>query len=99
MRPVEPATLPIGTMARRIVSSQWGPARGSQQCTDLAELVSDLREYGRVRNLIVAVVDQLQRDEPTYQREFKQLYRPGLRALARGDLVSAAPIAEFGPED
>jgi hypothetical protein len=36
---------------------------------DLAELVSDLREYGRERNLIVAVVDQLQRDEPTYQRE------------------------------
>jgi hypothetical protein len=66
---------------------------------DLAELVSDLREYGRERNLIVAVVDQLQRDEPTYQREFKQLYGPGLRALARGELVSAAPTAEFGPED
>lgn len=64
---------------------------------DLAE--RDLRERGRERNLIVALVDQLQRDDLTYQRDFKTLYGPGLRALARGELVSAAPTAEFGPED
>ena len=66
---------------------------------DLAERVSDLRERGRARNLIAAVVDQLQRDDSSYQREFKKLYGPGLLALAGGELVSAAPTAEFGPED
>jgi hypothetical protein len=66
---------------------------------DLAERVSDLRERGRERNLIVAVVDQLQRDGSAYQREFKKLYGPGLRALASGELVSAAPTDEFGRED
>jgi DNA repair photolyase len=67
---------------------------------DLAERVSDLRERGRERNLIAAVVDQLQRDDSvSYQREFKKLYGPGLRALASGELVSAAPTDEFGPED
>jgi hypothetical protein len=66
---------------------------------DLAERVSDLRERGRERNLIIAVVDQLQRDDSTYQREFKKLYGPGLRALASQELVSAAPTDEFGPED
>jgi hypothetical protein len=66
---------------------------------DLAERVSDLRDRGRERNLIVAVIDQLQRDDTTYQREFEKLYGPGLRGLASGKLVSAAPTADFGPED
>jgi DNA repair photolyase len=66
---------------------------------DLAERVSDLRERGRERNLIVAIVDLLQRDDSTYQREFQKLYGPGLRALTAGKLVSAAPTAEFGPDD
>ena len=66
---------------------------------DLAERVSDLRERGRERNLIVAVVHQLQRDDSTYRSELEKLYGPGLRALASEELVSAAPTAEFGPED
>lgn len=66
---------------------------------DLAERVSDLRERGRERNLIVAVVQQLQRDDSTYRVEFEKLYGPGLRALASEELVSAAPTDEFGPED
>lgn len=66
---------------------------------DLAERVSDLRDRGRERNLIVAVVHQLQRDDPDYQRDFKRLCGPGLRALASGKLVSAASTADFGPED
>jgi hypothetical protein len=66
---------------------------------DLAERVSDLRDRGRERNLIVAVVHQLQRDDSTYQREFQKLYGPGLDALANEELVSAAPTADFGPED
>jgi hypothetical protein len=66
---------------------------------DLAERVSDLRERGRERNLIIAVVHELQRADSTYRGEFEELYGPGLRALASEELVSAAPTAEFGPED
>jgi hypothetical protein len=66
---------------------------------DLAERVSDLRERGRERNLIVAVVHQLQRDDSTYQRECQKLYGPGLRAPGSDELISAAPTAAFGPED
>jgi DNA repair photolyase len=66
---------------------------------DLAERVAELRHRGRERNLIIALVDQLQRDDPVYQREFRKLYGPGLRALAKGDLVSAAPTDAFGPDD
>jgi DNA-binding transcriptional regulator YiaG len=66
---------------------------------DLAERVADLRDRGRERNLVVALVDQLQRDDSLYQREFRKLYGPGLRALVKGDLVSAAPTDAFGPDD
>jgi hypothetical protein len=66
---------------------------------DLAERVADLRQGGRERNLIVALVDELQRNDPAYQREFKKLYGPGLRALAGGELVSASPTDAFGPDD
>jgi len=66
---------------------------------DLAQRVDDLRERGRERNLIAAVVDQLQRQDSSYQREFLKLYGPGLRALAEGELVSAAPTDAFGPDD
>jgi DNA repair photolyase len=66
---------------------------------DLAERVADLRQRGRERNLIIALVDQLQRNDAAYQREFKKLYGPGLRSLAKGRLVSAAPSDAFGPDD
>lgn len=66
---------------------------------DLAERIGDLREQGQQRNLITGVVDMLQRQDPTYQREFKELYGPGLAALAEGQLVSAEPPESFGPED
>jgi hypothetical protein len=66
---------------------------------DLAERVADLRQRGRERNLIVALVDQLQRDDATYHRDFQRLYGSGLRALARDDLVSAEPTDAFGPDD
>jgi hypothetical protein len=66
---------------------------------DLAERVSELRDRGRERNLIVAVIDQVQRDDPEYQREFKRRYGPGLGALATDKLVSAAAPADCGPDD
>jgi hypothetical protein len=66
---------------------------------DLAERVDDLRQRGRERNLIIALVDQIQRHDATYQREFKKLYGPGLRSLAKGRLVSAAPTDAFRPDD
>lgn len=66
---------------------------------DLAERVADLRRRGRERNLIIALVDQRQRDDPVYRREFRKLYGPGLRALEKSELVSAAPTDAFGPDD
>jgi hypothetical protein len=66
---------------------------------DLAERVSDLREQGQQRNLIAGVVGMLQRKDAAYQREFRELYGPGLAAVAEGQLVSAEPPETFGPED
>lgn len=66
---------------------------------DLAERIADLRQRGRERNLIIALVDQLHRNDAAYQREFKKLYGPGLRSLAKGRLVSAAPTDAFGQDD
>jgi transposase len=66
---------------------------------DLAERVEDLRRRGETRGLIAAAVDRMLREDARYQREFDQLYGPGLSALRRGDFVSAAPGSEFGPED
>lgn len=88
-------------IAQRIIPVKGGgsvrPRIPRDTALDLAERVADLRERGRERNLIVALVDQLQRDDSLYQREFKKLYGPGLRALSKGDLVSAAPTDAFGP--
>jgi hypothetical protein len=66
---------------------------------DLAERITDLRERGRDRNLIVWLVDALQRDDSLYQQEFRKFYGPGLHAMASSDLVSAAPTDAFGPDD
>ena len=66
---------------------------------DLAERVADLRERGRERNFIIALVDQLQRNDAAYQREFEKLSGPGLRSLGKGQLVSAAPTDASGPDD
>ena len=65
----------------------------------LAERVADLRQRGRERNVIIALVDQLQRDDAAYQGGFKKLYGPGLRSLASERLVSAATTDAFGPDD
>jgi hypothetical protein len=90
-------------IAQRIVpvkgSGSPRPRIPRDTALDLAERVADLRERGRERNLIIALVDQLQRDDSLYQRDFKKLYGPGLRALAKGELVSAAPTDAFGPSD
>jgi excisionase family DNA binding protein len=66
---------------------------------ELAERVDALRRAGEKRNLVAAAVERLQHEDETYQAEFAELYGPGLRALAAGDLVSAAPPSSFGPED
>ena len=65
----------------------------------LAERVDDLRRAGQDRNLIATVVDRMQRDDEDYQRDFAQMYGPGLAALAGGDTVSAAPGPDWHPED
>jgi hypothetical protein len=88
---------------QEIVPLNWAPSGRPRvprdTALDLAERVAELRDRGRERNLIIAVVGELQRKDPAYQREFTKLYGPGLRALAKGDLVSAAPTEAFGPDD
>jgi DNA-binding transcriptional MerR regulator len=67
---------------------------------ELAERVEELRRKGQSRHLVAAAVDHLQREDDAYQREFEELYGPGLKALATGEkLVSAVPPEGFGPED
>ena len=66
---------------------------------DLAERVEDLRRAGETRHLVAMAVDQMLREDPEYQRGFDKLYGPGLAAMREGDFVSAAPGADFGPED
>lgn len=65
----------------------------------LAERVDDLRRAGQDRHLIATVVDRMQRDDEAYQRDFAELYGPGLAASAGGDFVSAAPGPDWHPED
>lgn len=89
-------------IAQRIVpverASSGRPQVPRDTTLDLAERVAELRERGRERNLIVALVDhQLQRNDPDHHREFDHLYGPWLRALAEVELVSAAPSGAFGP--
>lgn len=90
---IEQSIVPV----RRAASGR--PRVPRDTALDLAERVADLRQRGRERNLIIALVDQLQRDDSLYQREFRQLYGPGLRGLAKGELVSAAPTDAIGPDD
>jgi hypothetical protein len=66
---------------------------------DLAERVEDLRKTGETRHLVATAVDRMLREDPQYQREFDELYGPGLAAMREGDFVSAAPGPDFGPED
>lgn len=66
---------------------------------DLAERVEDLRRAGETRHLVATAVDRMLREDPQYQREFDELYGPGLAAMREGDFVSAAPGPDFGPDD
>ena len=66
---------------------------------DLAERVEDLRRTGEKRHLIATAVDRMLREDPEYQREFDELYGPGLAAMRAGDFVSAAPGPDFGLDD
>jgi len=65
----------------------------------LAERVDDLRRAGHDRYLIATVVDRMQRADADYQKDFAELYAPGLAAMSDGDLVSAAPGPDWHPDD
>ncbi len=66
---------------------------------DLAERVEDLRRAGETRHVVAMAVDRMLHEDPQYQREFDDLYGPGLAAMREGDFVSATPGPDFGPED
>ena len=57
---------------------------------DLAERVATSKR-GRKRNLTAALVDQLQRNNAAYEREFKKLYGPGLLRSRRGGSFPLPP--------
>ena len=66
---------------------------------DLAERVEDLRKAGETRHLVATAVNRMLHEDPQYQREFDELYGPGLAAMREGDFISAAPGPDFDPED
>jgi hypothetical protein len=65
----------------------------------LAAEVEALREMGQTDGLIAAAVSRLQQEDPAFRKEFDELYRASLEAMARGDLVPAVIPESFGPED
>lgn len=66
---------------------------------ELAERIDDLRQMGENTHLVAAAVERLQREDPDYQRQFEELYGPGLAATVKGDFLSAAPGPDWDPED
>jgi DNA-binding transcriptional regulator YiaG len=90
-------------IARRLLPVQSAasgrPRVARDAVLDLAERVEDLRRAGESRHLVATAVDRMLREDARYQREFDDLYGPGLAAMRKGDFVSAAPGPDFGPED
>jgi hypothetical protein len=64
----------------------------------LAGEVKELRRLGRRRGLLLEALSRLEQEDPQWQREFDDLYREGLRAMRRGDLVKV-DLDSFGPDD
>lgn len=54
---------------------------------------------GIPREVIAAVIAQLEREAPVYQADFQELYGAALEAMASGDLRPVKIPETFGPED
>ncbi len=66
----------------------------------IADEISQLREMGRKRGLLDEALLRLEQEEPGWRKQFDELYGPAFAARNAGDdLVSAAPGADWGPND
>lgn len=66
----------------------------------LASEVQGLRALGRKRGLLEEALSRLEQEDPNWREEFQSLYGAQLAAPAgKGDFVSAAPGADWDPED
>jgi transposase-like protein len=66
---------------------------------ELATEVAELREAGQTDGLLAAAILELDQKDPTYLRDFSDLYGASLAAIARGELVPATIPESFGPGD
>ncbi len=66
----------------------------------LATEVKELRRRGRQRGLLVEALSRIEQNDPEWRAEFERLYGEELgRPWSREDYVSAAPGADWDPED
>lgn len=82
--------------------SNAGSARTGIDPTQVAELliaVRILRDQGRQTGILAAAIQQLEREDGRYQREFAELYGASLESMAAGNLKPLELPDSFGPED
>jgi hypothetical protein len=71
----------------------------AQQVAQLLIAVRVLRQLGRKEGLLAAAIEQLERDDPHYQREFAELYGESLESVRTGNVRPLRLPDSFGPED
>lgn len=70
-----------------------------QEAARLLIAVRVLRAQGKKDGVLAAALDELERKDPTYQREFAKLYGASLASMQAGDLKPLRLPDSFGPED
>lgn len=85
----------IGTLA----SPSGRALVDAQQVAQLLIAVRVLRELGRKEGLLAAAIEELERDDPHYQREFAELYGESLESMETGNVRPLRLPDSFGPED
>jgi hypothetical protein len=79
-----------------------GSVRAGVDATQVAQLltvVRVLREQGRRTGVLAAAIQQLEREDDGYQREFAELYGPSLASMGAGNVKPLELPDTFGPED
>jgi hypothetical protein len=70
-----------------------------QEAARLLVAVRVLRAQGKKDGVLAAAVDELEREDPEYQRELAELYGASLSSMQAGDLEPVRLPDSFGPED
>lgn len=90
----------IGRGRIRTIQSPSGRALvDAQQVAQLLIGVRVLRQLGRREGLLAAAIQQLEREDPRYQREFAELYGQSLESMETGNVKPLKLPGTFGPED